>query len=74
MERVTMNIDGMTCGHCVASVKKALTSLDGVEVEQVELGQAVVNYDPAATSPAALANAIEDEGYAVISTESGGTR
>lgn len=42
MEKLTMNISGMTCGHCVGQVTKALESLDGVEVEQVEVGSATV--------------------------------
>ena len=37
MTRTTLEIDGMTCGHCVAAVRKALQSLDGVEVEQVAI-------------------------------------
>lgn len=42
MEMLTMNISGMTCGHCVGQVTKALESLDGVEVEQVKVGSAAV--------------------------------
>ena len=70
MERVTMKIEGMSCGHCVASVKNALNALEGVDVEQVAIGQAVINHDPAVTSTEAIAQAVEDEGYAVVSTES----
>ena len=69
MERVTMKIEGMSCGHCVGSVKKALSALDGVAVEQVAIGQAVIRHDPAVTSTDVIAQAVEDEGYAVVSTE-----
>jgi copper chaperone len=74
MERITMKIEGMSCGHCVASVNKALKALGGVDIEQVTVGQAVVNHDPVTTSTAAIAQAIEDEGYAVVSTESAPAR
>ena len=68
MDQVTLKIDGMSCGHCVGAVKKALEQLDGVQVEQVKIGSAVVSYDPAATSTDAIARAIEEEGYAVAGT------
>lgn len=65
MERTTMHISGMSCGHCVGAVTQALTGLDGVEVEQVTVGSATVAYDPARTSPAQLAAVVEDAGYEV---------
>lgn len=68
MERVTLAIDGMSCGHCVKSVEQALKGLDGVAVEQVAVGTATVQYDPAATSIDRLKDAVEDEGYQVTST------
>jgi copper chaperone CopZ len=63
MERTTMQISGMTCGHCVRAVKDALAEIDGVQVEQVALGSATVAYDPARTSPAQVAAAVTDAGY-----------
>jgi copper chaperone CopZ len=63
MSRTTLKIEGMTCGHCVMSVKKALQSLDGVEVEQVAIGTATVAYDPARATPDAIARAVTDSGY-----------
>lgn len=68
MERVTMKIDGMTCGHCVAQVTKALKDVDGVNVEQVKVGTATVSFDPSSTSEERITQAIEDQGYAVAAT------
>jgi copper chaperone len=68
MDRITMKIDGMSCGHCVSQVAKALTGIEGVQVEQVQVGSATVAFDPAAASEERIAQAIEDEGYAVAST------
>jgi copper ion binding protein len=65
MERVTLSIDGMTCGHCVRSVDSALKELAGVTVEQVQVGRATVSFDPATVSSARIAQAIESEGYGV---------
>lgn len=63
MERVTMKISGMSCGHCVAAVTGALKELDGVDVESVKIGAATVSYDPATTSPSAIAAAVGETGY-----------
>lgn len=68
MERVTMKIDGMSCGHCVAQVSKALKGLDGVTVERVDVGTATVSFDPGATSEETITEAIADQGYAVTGT------
>jgi copper chaperone len=57
-----LKIDGMTCGHCVAAVKKALEDVPGVTGAQVELatGRARVEGEPALD---ALLAAVQDEGY-----------
>jgi len=68
MDRLTMKIDGMSCGHCVSQVQKALQALDGVEVQQVTVGSATIGYDPAATPVAQITRAIEDHGYHVAAT------
>jgi copper chaperone len=68
MTRTTLGIDGMSCGHCVASVKKALAALDGVTVENVAIGSATVAYDPSVVSPEKIADAISDAGYTAVRT------
>lgn len=69
MDRVTLKIEGMSCGHCVGAVRRALDSLPGVKVEDVAIGEARIEFDPATTSTTAIAEAIEDEGYQVAGTE-----
>lgn len=63
----TLQISGMTCGGCVRSVTGVLSRLDGVTSADVSLeaGTAVVQYDEAKVSPAALASAVEDAGFDV---------
>ncbi len=63
MSQTTLKIDGMSCGHCVNSVKKALQSVDGVTGEQVAIGSATVEYDPQVASPEKLVDAVRDAGY-----------
>ena len=64
----TLNITGMMCNHCVAHVKKALESVDGVSSVNVSL----VNNNATVTlshpvDDATLAKAVTDEGYEVTS-------
>ena len=63
MNRTTLKIEGMTCGHCVASVRQTLQELDGVTVESVAVGSATVEYDPALASVEQIAEAVGDAGY-----------
>ena len=64
MNRTTLKIEGMTCGHCVHAVRKALEGLQGVKVENVSVGTASVEYDPALASVTGIAEAVSDAGYA----------
>ena len=64
----TLNITGMMCNHCVAHVKKALESVDGVSSVNVSLENN--NATVALSHPvddATLAKAVTDEGYEVTS-------
>jgi copper chaperone len=63
MEPLTLNISGMSCGHCVGRVSSALKNVAGVEVENVKVGSADVSYDPRVTSPAQIASAVQNAGY-----------
>ncbi|GAC1418621.1 MAG: hypothetical protein NVSMB57_13220 [Actinomycetota bacterium] len=68
-ERVTLKIDGMTCGGCESSLKEALERLDGVQVIEVshQEGTAEVLYEPEHASIDALAQAVDEAGYDLIS-------
>ena len=67
MENITLNVQGMTCGGCVASVTRVLKAVPGVTEVAVTLqpGVAKVTFDPSRTQPATLRSAIEDAGYEV---------
>ena len=64
MNRAILTINGMSCGHCVASVRKALEDVEGVRVERVAVGSATVEFDPAVASPDRIIEAVRDAGYA----------
>jgi copper chaperone len=63
MQSLTLKIDGMSCGHCVMSVQKALRALDGVQVDQVLVGSAQLQFDPARRQVDEILDAIRDEGF-----------
>lgn len=65
MQTITLNIGGMTCGGCAKSVTRILEGVNGVAKAEVNLEHknAVVEFDPALTNPAALIEAVEDGGF-----------
>jgi copper chaperone len=64
MSKLELEIDGMSCGHCVAAVSQALRDLPGVSVEQVGIGSAALTYEPEKVSVDDIMLAVEDAGYA----------
>jgi len=63
MDELTLKIIGMSCGHCVGQVTKALTTLDGVRVNTVKVGEAIVMYDPKEIVPMEIIQAVNEAGY-----------
>lgn len=63
MERTTLKVEGMSCGHCVQAVRKAITEVEGATLEQLAIGSATVSFDPSRTTVGALIEAVADAGY-----------
>jgi len=63
MEQMSIKIAGMSCGGCVSSVRNALARLPGVQVLQVEVGTAVINYDSQLSTPESIRSAIIKAGF-----------
>lgn len=65
--KTTLEVKGMTCGHCKKSVEGALQELNGVSNAEVDLatGKVAVTYDDSSVSLDALREAVEDQGYDV---------
>ncbi|MDY0329276.1 MAG: cation transporter [Thiomonas sp.] len=62
MNTIQLQITGMSCGHCVAAVTKALKAVPGTQDAQVDLnsGRATVQ---GSAAPEALVKAVIEEGY-----------
>lgn len=65
METKTIAISGMSCGHCVSAVTKALTGVAGITVQEVGIGSATVGVESEGAL-AAAESAIGDAGYDVV--------
>jgi copper chaperone len=68
-----INISGMTCGHCVASVTEELQELDGVENVAVELNKSGISATTVTStrelSDTEISEAVAEAGYLVVSNE-----
>ena len=64
---VAIPVEGMTCGHCVATVRRALESVPGVKSADVDLdsARAEVTLAGGPIAPGTLEAAIEAAGYRV---------
>ncbi|MDN3015327.1 copper chaperone CopZ [Paenibacillus sp. BSR1-1] len=67
MENVTLNVSGMSCGHCVKAVEGSVGALQGVKKVAVKLdkGQVDVEFDANVVSLNTIKETIDDQGYDV---------
>jgi copper chaperone CopZ len=63
MRQATLHIEGMSCGHCLNAVNRALSAVPGVKIDGVRIGRAEVTYDETTTQPSDLETAVADAGY-----------
>ncbi len=61
-----LKVDGMTCGGCAASVKRAVQALDSNANVDINLSNKTVKVDTTIQLDA-VKSAVEDAGYDVIS-------
>ncbi|EKJ1029529.1 copper-translocating P-type ATPase CopA [Vibrio cholerae] len=62
-QTLSLLIKGMTCASCVASVEKALLSVEGVQSAQVNLAEQSALVKANFANPQPLLNAIQSAGY-----------
>jgi copper chaperone len=63
-EPITLQVEGMSCGHCIRSVTKAITALD--QAAKVDVDLAAKRVVAQTSLPRAdVVRAVEEEGFAV---------
>ncbi|HEX4814165.1 MAG TPA: copper ion binding protein [Nonomuraea sp.] len=66
MATATYTVTGMTCGHCVSSVKEEVGELAGVTSVEVDLASGLLTVESESPIGAAdIAAAVEEAGYQV---------
>jgi copper chaperone CopZ len=69
----TVNVSGMTCGHCVSSVSEELEALEGVEAVGVDLNaggiSTVTITSDKELSRSEIGEAVAEAGYLVVANE-----
>lgn len=70
-ESLKVNIDGMTCGHCVASVTEEISAIEGVEKVDVDLNAGGISTATITSSKpideSAVGEAVAEAGYTLVS-------
>lgn len=72
--RISLTIDGMTCGHCVGAVEKALASVPEISATTVAIGSAQFTVREGAPAQVAgdAIRAIAKAGYRAAMAPTGG--
>lgn len=67
MTETTLNVEGMSCGHCKAAVEGELSRLAGVEHSEAdfEKNTVEVSYDEGSVTTDDLREAVAEAGYTV---------
>ncbi|MEY2900463.1 MAG: hypothetical protein RL247_629 [Actinomycetota bacterium] len=70
MSTQILDVEGMTCQHCVGSVTKELSALEGVHDVRIDLNPSGVSTVTLTSDgeipPSDLTQAIEEAGYSVV--------
>ncbi|MCM3442910.1 copper chaperone CopZ [Metabacillus halosaccharovorans] len=68
MEKVTLTVNGMSCGHCVNSIEGNVGKINGVSEVKVHLseGKVDVAFDSTVVSLDEIKETIDDQGYDVV--------
>ncbi|MBX9971415.1 copper chaperone CopZ [Cytobacillus firmus] len=67
MEKMTLNVKGMSCGHCINSIGGSVGELAGVTNVKVNLDSGTVNveFNPNEVTLDKIKEIIDDQGYDV---------
>ncbi|GAA1005715.1 hypothetical protein Aple_100890 [Acrocarpospora pleiomorpha] len=69
MTTSTFTVSGMTCGHCVSSVREEVSEIPGVTTVEVDLPTGLLTVTAATpVDSEAVSRAVKEAGYAVTAS------
>lgn len=71
MAKVTLHIEGMSCGHCLNAVNKALHGIPGIQVGSVQIGRAEVEVPAGGPPIETITAAVREAGYPATAVAAG---
>ncbi|WP_223068024.1 copper ion binding protein [Paenibacillus caui] len=66
MKTVTLQVEGMSCNHCVKAVEGAVQEAGGTGKVNLQAKMVEVTFDESKLGLDAIKEAIEDQGYDVV--------
>lgn len=71
MKKEMLVVEGMTCGSCANKIKESVSTIEGVEVIDlnVETGLVEVTFDETKTTLEEVKTSVRESGYPVIEKE-----
>lgn len=66
MQNITLNVEGMSCNHCVKSVEGAISGLGATGKVDLAAKKVDVSFDESKLTVEQIKEAIEDQGYDVV--------
>jgi copper chaperone len=61
-----LTIEGMSCQHCVMTLKKELSKLEKLNLLEIQIGRASVEYEAGQVTEEEIRAAVEAAGYVLI--------
>jgi copper chaperone len=66
MQTVTLQVEGMSCNHCVKAVEGAVQEAGAAGQVDLQAKTVEITYDETKLSVEAIKEAIEEQGYDVV--------
>lgn len=68
IEKDTLIVEGMSCGHCKNAVEKAVSALAGVVLAEVNLAEKTlaVEFDNDKVTLDKIKETVDEEGYTIV--------
>ena len=68
MSTLEVQVEGMTCQHCVQAVRTSIDALGGIDQISIDLATGNVQLEGASIDQAAVEQAVHDAGYSLSAT------